>query len=150
VLRHLPIALTVAALVLGTQGCAALGLMVVSTGASVAAGTGTGYTLDSIAYRTFALPIDEIKRSTLRALKYMDVEVKSDAPMEDNSGRKIVAQAADRTIHIDLERLTTRTTRMRVTAKQGWFFRDRATAAEIISQTERVIEETPAVSQRSR
>ena len=53
-------------------------------------------------------------------------------------------------VTIELERLTGRTTRMRVTAKHGAIFRDRSTAGEIIAQTERALDELPAVSHRAR
>ncbi|MBI4638485.1 MAG: hypothetical protein HY727_19265 [Candidatus Rokubacteria bacterium] len=56
-----------------------------------------------------------------------------------------MALAADRTIEIELDRLTAQTSRMRVNAKQGWFFKDRATAGEIIVQTERTLEEAPKI-----
>lgn len=136
----------IAAAALAAQGCAALGLLVLGTGAGVAAGTGTAYTLDGIAYRTFTAPIDDVRRATLTTLKRMDIAVKSDASTAE--GRALVADAGDRTIYIDLERLTNRTTRMRVTAKQGWFFRDRATAGELIAQTEQALDDLPALSQK--
>jgi len=48
----------------------------------------------------------------------------------------IEAVALDRIIEIELEPLTRRTTRMRVVANQGQiFFKDSATATEIIVQT---------------
>lgn len=136
-----------AALALGLQGCAAVGLTFLGAGAGVAAGTGTAYTLDGIAYRTFTTPVDDVRRATLTALRRMEVTLQSD--MVTDEGRELVGQAADRRIEIELERLTARTTRMRVTAKHGWIFRDRATAGEIIVQTERALDDMPAVS-RSR
>ena len=117
-------------------------------GAGVAAGTGTGYTLDGIAYRTFSASIENTRAATLRALKRMDVAVKTDEATDQ--GRNIVGQAADRTIYIELEKLTTRTTRIRVTAKKGWFWRDRSTAGEIVAQTEQALDDTPAVTQKGR
>jgi len=78
----------------------------------------------------------------------MDIGVESDDVTAE--GRALVAKAADRTVYVDLERLTGRTTRMRVTAKQGWFWRDRSTAGEIIAQTERSLDELPALTQKSR
>jgi hypothetical protein len=81
-----------------TAGCAAVGLALFGAGAGVAAGTGTSYTLDSVAYRTFTEPIDELRRATLGALKRMDIAVQSDQVAE--TGRAIVARAADRTIDI--------------------------------------------------
>jgi hypothetical protein len=51
---------------------------------------------------------------------------------------------------VELEKLTSRTTRMRITAKVGWFLRDRATAGEFIVQTERALDDLPALTQKSR
>jgi len=133
---------------LGSQGCAAVGLTLFGVGAGVSAGTGTQYTLDSIAYRTFTAPLQDIRRATLAAFKRMAITLQNDDMMD--TGRHVVGQAGDRTVDIELERLTARTTRMRVTAKQGWFFRDRATASEIIAQTERSLDELPAVTQKIR
>jgi len=73
----------------------------------------------------------------------MDIDVEENRPTE--SGRKIVAVASDRAIEIELDRLTSQTTRMRVNVKQGWFFKDRATATEIIIQTERTLDDEPAL-----
>ncbi len=61
-----------------------------------------------------------------------------------------MAVAGDRKIYIELEKLTSRTTRMRVTAKQGWFWRDRSTAGEFIAQTADAVDETPTLSQKGR
>jgi hypothetical protein len=52
-----------------------------------------------------------------------------------DSGWTITANAMDRSIDIDLERVTSQTTRMRVVANNGIIFKDRATEAAIIDQT---------------
>jgi hypothetical protein len=39
---------------------------------------------------------------------------------------------------------------MRITAKQGWLWRDRAAAGDLIARTERTLTSTPAVSERSK
>lgn len=57
-----------------------------------------------------------------------------------------MAQAGDRTVDIEIDRITARTSRMRVVVKQGWFFRDRATAGEIIVQTQRMLGNEPLLS----
>jgi len=132
----------------GTQGCAAVGLTLFASGAGVAVGTGTSYTLDGIAYRTFSAPIDELRHATLVTFRRMDIGLETDEVSED--GRAMVGKAGDRTVYVDLERLTGRTTRMRVTAKQGWFWRDRSTAGEIIAQTERSLDELPALTKKAR
>ena len=122
------------------SGCAAIGLTLFGVGA----GTGVSYTLDSIAYKTFTVSEEGLRAATLKTLKRMDIEVRENQATE--SGRRIVAQAGDREIDIELDRLTTKTSRMRVNAKQGMFFKDRATAAEIIIQTERTLDDEPVLA----
>ncbi len=142
-LRGAVVGLAVIALV-GNAGCAALGLTLFGVGAGVSAATGVSYTLDSVAYKTFTAPEEGLRAATLKTLKRMDIEVEENQPTE--SGRKIVAVAADRAIEIELDRLTSRTTRMRVNVKHGWFFKDRATATEIIIQTERTLDDEPVLA----
>ena len=132
----------------GNQGCAAVGLTLFGVGAGVGSATGVSYTLDSIAYKTFNTPLESLEGATRKSLKRMDMEVKETQPID--IGKKIVAVAEDRTIEIELERLTAKTSRMRVNAKQGWLFKDRATATEIIVQTERALEEQSVLSQKGR
>ncbi len=124
---------------LGSQGCAAAGLTLFGVGAGVSTGTGVSYTLDSIAYKTFTAPVEDLQGATMKTLKRMDMTVKENKPGE--SGRRIVAMASDRTIEIELDRLTAKTSRMQVVAKQGWLLRDRATAMEIIIQTEQTLDD---------
>ncbi|MBI4611431.1 MAG: DUF3568 family protein [Candidatus Rokubacteria bacterium] len=143
-------ALALAALsLLGAPGCAAVGLTLLGVGTGVTAGTGVAYTLDSIAYKTFTTPVNSLHSATLKTLRRMEIAVREDESTE--AGRKIVAVAADRTIEIELDRLTPKTSRMRVNAKHGLFFKDRATATEIIVQTDRMLEDEPEpVSQAKR
>src|SRR3972149_5324499 len=77
----------------------------------------------------------------------MDITVTEEEATE--SGRTIVASAGDRTIEIELDRLTTRTSRMRVVAKRPWFFRDRATAEEIIIQIESTLRDEPLLARKT-
>ena len=135
--------------VLGSQGCAAVGLTLFGVGAGVTAGTSVTYTMDGIAYKTFSVSEERLEAATLGALRTMDIEVR-DIAVNDaepaESGRTIMAVAGDRTVDIQLDRLTSRSARMRVNVKHGWFFKDRATAAEIISQTEQTLDDKAAVS----
>lgn len=149
IMRHLTLALLVAS-TLGIQGCAAIALSVIGGGAGVAAGTATGYTLDGIAYRTFTASIERVHRATLTTFRRMDITVVTNEEQPEPAGRKIVAQAGDWTVHLELQKLTTKTTRIRVTAKQGVFWRDRATAGEIIAQVEHSLDELAAVSKTTR
>jgi len=149
--------LVVLPLVIFIEGCAAAGLTLFGVGAGTAAGTGVSYTLDSIAYKTFTAPLEDLQSATLRTLNRMDMEVKDIKVKEEatesgektETGREIVALAGDRTIEIELDRLTSKTTRMRVNAKRGWFLKDRATATEIIVQTEQTLENEPELARKA-
>lgn len=134
------VALTLASLsLLITSGCAALGVTLFGVGAGVSGSTGVSYTLDSIAYKTFTTPDGALRAAALKTLKRMDMETK-ETKLTD-AGQEIVAAAGDRTVEIEIDRLTSKTSRMRVNVKRGWFLRDRATATEIIAQTERTLED---------
>jgi hypothetical protein len=118
---------------LGSQGCAGIGLALFGVGAGISGGTGVSYTLDSIAYKTFAASETELRAATLQTFKRMAIEVTETQKTE--SGTDITATAGDRTVEVEIDRITARTSRMRVVVKKGWFLRDRATAGEIIVQT---------------
>ncbi len=111
-------------------GCAGVAL----TAGGIAGSTGVNHTLSGIAYKTFMTPVDELHFATLKTLGRMDMEVSEDK--ETASGFDILALARDREIEIELESLTSKTTRMRVVVNKGEiFFKDAATATEIIIQT---------------
>lgn len=126
------------------QGCAAVGLTLLGVGAGTASGTGIGHALDSITYKTFTVPLDGLAMATLMTLDRMDMPVMENRPTEE--GRTILAQAGDREVEIELDRLTTTTTRMRVVAKKNWLVRDRATAAEVIFQTDHTLTDHPQLA----
>lgn len=128
-------------------GCATAGLTLLGVGAGVSAGVATEYTLNGIAYRTFAAGPDSVHDATLAALTRMAMTVTTDDSTAD--GRAITALASERSVEIELQALTAKTTRMRVTVKNGVFFRDRATAGEIIAQTASALDRAGAVSRKS-
>jgi hypothetical protein len=119
------------------SGCAAVGLTLFGVGAGVATGTSVAYTLDGVAYRTFTVPLPQVENATRTALNRMGINVDSTA--NTDQGRAIRATSNDREIEIELEKVSPKTTRIRTVAKQGIFFKDRATAGEIIFQTEKVL-----------
>ena len=130
------------AVAVASQGCAEVGV----SGSTLAS---VNYTLDGVAYRTFNVPVDQVRRATLSTLKRFELELKSDEVSADGC-RELIAANGDRMVHVELDSLTARTTRMRITAKHGWMFRDRAAAGELIVQTERALDDKPAVSQRAK
>ncbi|MBI3781338.1 MAG: hypothetical protein HY278_09840 [candidate division NC10 bacterium] len=129
--------------VLVGQGCAAVGVTLLGVGAGTAAGTGVAYTMDNVAYKTFTVPLDQVRQSTGEALKRMALPVeKVDKTSE---GITFLAKSGNREspldIEIELARLSPQATRMRVLAKRGVITRDRATATEIILQTAKILDE---------
>ncbi|NQV55937.1 MAG: DUF3568 family protein [Rhodospirillales bacterium] len=125
----------IAATFLVLQGCAAAAL----TAAGVASGVGVDHTLSGITYKTFTIPVEDMRRATLKSLARMDIDVVD--IKEVRSGWEIKAKAIGRNIDIELEPLTRRTTRMRVVAREGQiFFKDNATSTEIIIQTAETVE----------
>lgn len=123
-----------------TSGCAAVGLTLIGVGAGVTSGTAVSYTLDGIAYRTFTVPLPKVETATLTALDRMGIKV--EAKEKTEQGRLIKASGVDRQIEVEFEAISSKTTRIRTVAKQGVFFKDRATATEIILQTEKVLNGT--------
>ena len=119
------------------NGCAAVGMTLFGVGAGVTTGTSVAYTLDGIAYRTFTVPLPQVENATRTALDRMGIKVDSTAKIDQ--GKAIHAMSNDREIEIELEMVSAKTTRIRTVAKQGIFFKDRATATEIIIQTEKVL-----------
>ena len=119
------------------QGCAGVGLALFGVGAGVTTGTSVAYTLDGIAYRTFTASLPQVESATRTALNRMGIKVEATSKIDQ--GKAIKAVSNDRDIEIELEMISPKTTRIRTVAKQGIFFKDRATATEIIIQTERAL-----------
>jgi hypothetical protein len=141
--------LALLALAVLLQGCAAAGLAVVGAGAGVGMGTGVEHELNGVGYKTFATPIDSVHHAARATLARLAMPITVDTRTAE--GWKISASAADRTIDIELEKLTPRTTRMRVVADKGGLFgKDSATSTEIILQTAQTLQGDPTGSKSAR
>ncbi len=126
------------------QGCAP----VVLTVGSQAMDAGIEHTMNGIVYKTFTSPLPNLRLASLKALNWMDMKVTKDN--ETAYGREIEALASDRTIDIKLESLTDKTTSMRVIVNRGdFFFKDSATAREIIIQIVHTLEEEIARAEQA-
>ena len=112
-------------------GCAAL----VVTGA----GIGVSYTLTNVAYRSFSSPLNQVHEATISALKEMDIKIVDDIKVVN--GRSITADTMGLDIVIDLERVTLKTTQIKVDARKNVLLKDKATAAEIINQVGKNLKE---------
>jgi hypothetical protein len=123
-----------AAVVLITAGCAPLAITALGVGGA----TAVNHTLTGIAYKTFTLPLPRVKSGALAALDRMGIKVHGSSK-EDGSD-VIRATGNDRNIEVQLEPISAKSTRMRVTAKQSnGILYDSATATEIIIQTDKIL-----------
>lgn len=115
------------------MGCEPLALSLIGAGA----GTALRYGLDGVAYRTFTAPAPQVKQASLAALERMGMRLTGTGRFE--GGDLIYAQSDKRVIEIEIEPISARATRLRIAAKNGSLFYDNATAAELVSQTERLL-----------
>jgi hypothetical protein len=130
---------------LGSQGCAVAALPLFGLGQAVNGGTEVvSYTSNSVAYKTFAASETEVRAATLQTFKRMAIDVTGTEWKEKVT--EIDAAAGDRTVEVEIDRITPRTSQMRVVVKKGWFLRDRATAGEIVTQTGDTLGSKPATA----
>lgn len=131
------------------QGCAAAGVGVATAGAGAAMSAGVEHTMSGTAIKTFANPVDAVHGAALAALKRMDMTVTGDAVTQE--GRHMTATALQRSIAIDLEKVSANATRMRVEVSKGdIFFKDSATGSEIILQTLQSLDARKAAADAAR
>lgn len=119
------------------NGCAAVGLSLLGSGAGMLTGQSVAYTLDGFAARTFTAPLPQVESATRTALARMGIQVEATAQLDQ--GKALKAQSFDREIEIELVMISPKATRVSTVAKQGLFIKDRATATEILMQTEKVL-----------
>ncbi len=139
-IRCLSRLLAIALLCVFGQGCAAVGVALLGTAASTATKTGVSYTLDNRAHKTFTAPMGQVKASLLAALREMAFPIETDESTEE--GERIVARVEGREVEAELEPITLKTTKVKVIVREGWFWKDRATAEELIEQTSRDVDAT--------
>ena len=121
------------------SGCAAIplggaALGALSGGAGAAVNAGKEYAGNGVVYRTFAMPVRDLRLTVSDTLARMELAIVRDEL--DGPDQVIVAQARDREIKLELQPLTRTLTRMKVVVGAGMFRRDRATASEIVDQIE--------------
>jgi hypothetical protein len=129
------LALPAAAALLGGCSLAAEPLAVAVAGAGTSAAL--GHSLNGLAYRTFTMPLAEVRTAALEALMAMGLRLEAIEDTEE--GQRIEASAERRWIYVDLEPISSRTTRLKVAAKDGGIFYDSSTATEIVLQTEKAL-----------
>ena len=126
------------------HGCAAIPIAAViapllEAGGGVLVKTGTEYTASGTAVRTFSIPIELVHGAVLEAFHRTDVAVRKDEWTK--KGRTIQAEADHRAIRIRLVRLSSVLTSMELVVKRNFVASDKATASELLAQTEQVLSE---------
>lgn len=117
---------------------AATSCQVVAPLALTSTSMGVAYYYLNVSEKTCVYDIDTMKKASVVTLRRMGFSV---GEQKDGDGvRKIEANADDLRITVKLRKVTDRCTRIKVTAKKDVVLRDRATASEIILQTERAAE----------
>jgi uncharacterized protein YceK len=141
-------------LAVALSGCAAIPLSLASIGAGAFSGgagaavsAGTEYASGGVVYRTFTLPLDELRLALGDTLARMEIAVVRDEVVGDE--RRIEARAHQRVIKLRLEPVSRTVTRLRLVVSEKPFKTDRATASEIVTQTERTVEARAAASVRA-
>jgi hypothetical protein len=116
-----------------TSGCAPLAITALGVGGTA----GMSHAMNGVTYRTFTAPMANVRVAALQALGEMDIRLESSA--KQGASEYIKAASSDREIEIELEAISTNTTRMRSVAKKSTFVYDSATAAEVVQQTEKFL-----------
>lgn len=113
------------------SACEPLSMAALGVGGSAA----VNHRVGNVGTRTFTASLPKVRTASQRALHRMGIS--ADAPRKTEIGELITARAGNRDIEVELESLTSNTTRMKVIARDGGIFYDGSTATEIITQTER-------------
>jgi PBP1b-binding outer membrane lipoprotein LpoB len=123
-------------LILVLSSCAMMGLAIPAaiSGCEV----GINYTFTNIAYKTVCNSDRDVEAALNKVLKKMDI--KETKRKVEESKISVTAVTSNLDIYIDLEKITPTVTSIKVNAKEGFFFKDKATATEIIVQTEKTLE----------
>jgi hypothetical protein len=123
--------IVLALLLLSFTGCVQV-VGVLGSGASMA----SDYIFKSAASKTISHGFDRTKKALLVALRKMEIFV--DEAVEIENGEEIVAKAEKLEIKIQLKEITPKVTRITVVAGKNIINRDKATAQEIVYQTNKV------------
>ncbi len=103
-------------------------------GTGLPANSGVERSFSGVTVKTFTATLGSVGTATLQSLSYMDIGLTE--VHKDVQTWEIFAAAGNRMVDIHLEAISPKTTLMRVIVDQGDpFFKDGATATEIVLQT---------------
>ncbi len=130
-LIHMAQAIILALSLMTFTGCIEV-LGILGSGASMA----SEYILKGSASKTISHEFNMTKKALLIALRKMEISV--DVALEIEDGEEIIAKADELEITIELKEITPKVTRITVVAGKNILHRDKATAQEIVYQTNKV------------
>jgi hypothetical protein len=122
VLKNASRVLVMAVVVAQVSACESMALTAFGVGASA----GVQHSLGGVTYRTFTVPSARVR-------------IKVDSTQQIEGGELIKGSTPDRQIEVEVERISSNTTRLRAVAKKNALIWDSATATEIIFQTEKLL-----------
>jgi hypothetical protein len=137
--RNKPIVAVILAVCLAVSFLLFTGCQVVAPLALTSTSMGVAYYYMNVSEKTCVYDLDTMNRASLVTLKRMGFKLGEQSKDEDGD-RKIKANAEDLNIIVKLKKITQKCTKIKVTARKSVVIRDKATAAEIILQTEKTAE----------
>jgi hypothetical protein len=120
-------------LLFALSGCAVAVSALGTVGSGVAGGA--DYFASTPVAKTVSYDYDRVKKALLVTLCKMVIDVEKVKKIEH--GEKILATADDLEVVIELKRITSKLTRIKIKAGEGIVKRDEATATEIVQRTTR-------------
>jgi hypothetical protein len=134
------------------QGCAALPLAAVAApllqlGGGAIVKTGTEYTASGTVLRTFTIPVDDVHTAVIEAFCRADLPLSGDESSNDG-GHAMLSETEHRKVRVRLTPLTRSLTEMELGVKRNFLASDKATASELVEQTEQALAEKPALAPR--
>jgi len=97
----------------------------------------------ALTYKTFPVALSAVCEATVDALKRMGLRVLPNGSGDDGVSVSILATGWRRELEVELETQGVRNTRMRVLAKEGFFFEENA-ATDLIAHVTRLLEQPSA------
>jgi hypothetical protein len=138
--RKAVIRIIVRAVLLLSLGAAQAGCEYAATTAITGVSMGVAYLYTNVAERTVCFSLDRMGSATILALKKMGIAVHDQSKARDES--KIRAKTKDLDIVIKLKAITDKSTKIKVSARNG-ILKDKATALEIIRVSVEAAETLP-------
>jgi hypothetical protein len=137
--KNKPIVAVILAVCLSVSSLLFTGCAVVAPLALTSTSMGVAYYYMNVSEKTCVYDLDTMNRASVVTLKRMGFKLGEQSQDEDGD-RKILAGTEGLNVTVKLKKVTHKCTKIKVTARKNVVIRDKATAAEIILQTERTAE----------